>query len=141
VLALSAADVGFWAQFAPRSVGPVPLVPKMLSQPIAAREVAVALVELAVAAPVGLAPELAGPEKREMPDMVRQLLRARGRRRAVIPVRLPGAVGRAMASGGLLPAGPGPRGTQTFDQWLISNDALSQVDVAGGRRRIKRGRA
>lgn len=98
--------------------GPVVLVPRMLSQPIAAREVAVALVEAARDRPAGIAPELAGPEQLFVSDMVRRLLRTRNSRRPALSVRLPGAVGKAMATGGLLPAAPGPRGRQTFDQWL-----------------------
>lgn len=39
---------------------------------------------------------------------------------AVLRLALPGAIGRAMRDGGLLPA-PGARlGTQTFDQWLAA---------------------
>ena len=91
--------------------GPVALVPKMLSQPIAAREVAAALATLIHAGPQGLAPELAGPERLRMPDMVRQLAHARRVRRPVLAVRLPGQAGRAMAEGGLLPRSEGPRGT------------------------------
>lgn len=100
--------------------GPVVLVPKMLSQPIAAREVASALVALTHARPQGLAPELAGPEQLHMPDMVRRLAGARGARRPVVAVRLPGEAGRAMADGGLLPRSDGPRGTLTFAQWLTT---------------------
>ncbi|MCG5468265.1 3-beta hydroxysteroid dehydrogenase [Micromonospora sp. LAH09] len=103
--------------------GPVAVVPQMLSQPIAAHEVAHCLVDLALADPSGRAPEIAGPQQLHMPDMARRLLRARGRHRVVLPVRLPGATGRAMAGGGLLPTGPGPRGKQTFDQWLASSAA------------------
>ncbi len=77
--------------------GPVVLVPKMLCQPVAAREVASALVALTHARPQGLAPQLAGPEQLYMPDMVRQLARDRGVRRPVVAVRLPGEPGRAMA--------------------------------------------
>jgi len=106
--------------------GPVVLVPKMLSQPIAAREVASALVALIHAGPQGLAPELAGPEQLHVPDMVRWLAHTRRVRRRVVTVRLPGQAGRAMAAGGLLPRGDGPRGTQTFAQWL---------DAAGAQRR------
>lgn len=106
--------------------GPVVLVPKMLTQAIAAPEVASALAALIHAGPQGLAPELAGPEQLRMPDMVRRLARARGVRRPVVAVRLPGQAGRAMAAGGLLPRGDGPRGTQTFAQWL---------DTAGARKR------
>jgi hypothetical protein len=58
-----------------------------------------------------------------MPDMVRRLVIARGEHRLVIPVRLPGDVGKAMAEGGLLPAGDGPRGRQTFDEWLAIEGA------------------
>jgi len=33
-------------------------------------------------------------------------------------VRLPGAAGKAMAAGGLLPTEQSPRGRQTYNQWL-----------------------
>ena len=51
------------------------------------------------------------------------LLQACGRRRLVLPIRLPGQAGRAMAEGLLLPTDDGARGTLTFDQWLASEDA------------------
>ena len=100
--------------------GPVVLVPTMLSRPVAAREVAAELVRLAHGQAQGLAPEMAGPEDLEMPDMVRRLLRSRGRRTPVIGIRLPGAAGRGMARGGLLPEHDGPRGRETFAQWLTA---------------------
>ncbi len=101
--------------------GPFAIVPRMTTQPIAAREVAAALVVLALDEPVGRAPDIAGPERREMSDMVRALVHARGDHRLMVPIRLPGAVGRAMAGGGLLPIGEGPRGTQTFEEWLVTD--------------------
>ncbi len=112
----------FAAQLLARG-GPFVLAPKMLSQPIAAREVADALAAISHAEPAGLAPELAGPQQERMPDMVRRLVRARGEHRLVIPVRLPGDAGKAMAEGGLLPASDGPRGRQTFDEWLATDGA------------------
>jgi uncharacterized protein YbjT (DUF2867 family) len=108
----------FIAQLLERERGPVALVPRMLSQPIAAREVASALVDLALGAPAGMAPEIAGPEPLEMTDMARRFVAARGLRRMVVPVRVPGTAGRAMASGALLPTGPGLRGQETFGEWL-----------------------
>lgn len=96
-------------------VGGFSLVPRMTSQPIAAREVAEHLVGLAEAGPSGRVPDLAGPEVHEMVTLARRV--AAGRRR-VVPVRLPGAAGRAMRTGGLLPTGPGPRGRLGFDAWL-----------------------
>lgn len=97
---------------------PIAVAPRMLSQPVAAAEVGEELVRLALGAPVGMAPELAGPEVHQMTDLMRRVLRARGSRRPVVPLRLPGSVGRGFATGGLLPEGQGPRGRQTFDEWL-----------------------
>ncbi|GAA1974707.1 SDR family oxidoreductase [Kitasatospora viridis] len=108
----------FAERFLPPRGLPVALAPRMLSQPVAVSEVAAELVRLAVGEPLGPAPELAGPERLWVPDMVRRLARARGRRCPVLPVPFPGAAGRAMTGGGLLPAAPGPRGVQTFAEWL-----------------------
>jgi len=95
-------------------VGPVSLVPRMLSQPVAAREVGEALVTLAEGDPVGQAPELAGPERLQIVDLARKVADGRW----VVPVPVPGAPGKAMRSGALVPKGDGPRGTLTFDAWL-----------------------
>ncbi|WP_329044512.1 SDR family oxidoreductase [Streptomyces sp. NBC_01422] len=102
----------------PGTGGPFAVVPQMYSQPVAAREVAAALVRTVLGPAAGMAPELAGPEKRHMTAMVRQLKSATGRRKVILPVRAPGSVGRRMAGGGLLPRGKGPRGKQTFDEWV-----------------------
>ncbi|MFI1995201.1 SDR family oxidoreductase [Actinoplanes sp. NPDC020271] len=108
----------FALQMLTRFGGPVAAVPVMLSQPVAAREVAVELVRLAEGEPRGMAPEIAGPEALQMADLVRKVSRRRGPRKWVLSFPLPGAAGKAMRSGGALPEGPGLRGTQTFDQWL-----------------------
>ena len=111
----------FPLQVLDRVPGPVAVVPRMRTQPVAAREVAQHLVELVLGPPQGMAPELAGPRVEELVDMARRLVRARGQRQLLLPVRMPGATGRAMAEGGNLPTGPGARGTQTFDEWLAAN--------------------
>jgi uncharacterized protein YbjT (DUF2867 family) len=98
--------------------GPVALVPRMLSQPVAVREVAEALVALVGGEPLGTAPELAGPRPEQLVDQARLLLRARGRRRWVLPVGLPVESARRAAGGALLPTADGPRGTVTFARWL-----------------------
>ena len=108
----------FAQQMLARSRGPVAVVPRMRVQPIAAREVANALVTLSLGPAVGHAPELAGPEEQELVEMARRLAKARGLRRRVLPIRVPGKAGRAMAEGALLPTEPGTRGRQTFDEWL-----------------------
>jgi uncharacterized protein YbjT (DUF2867 family) len=108
----------FADQLLQRSRGPVVVVPTMLTQPIAAREVAQALAGLVAGEPVGRASDLAGPKPEQMADLVRRLASARGLHRRVLDVRLPGLAGRRMADGGLLPQADGPRGVQTFDEWL-----------------------
>jgi uncharacterized protein YbjT (DUF2867 family) len=112
----------FPAQILAGTHGPVAPVPRMRIQPVAAREVAAALAAIAAGPAVGFAPEMAGPEEHQLVDLARRLIRSRRERRWVVPVRLPGAAGRAMATGGLLPQGPGPRGTQTFADWLVGSD-------------------
>lgn len=98
--------------------GPIAPMPQMRIQPIAAREVADALAALVVGPAVGMAPEVAGPEQHLLSDLARRLLAARGQRRRVLALTLPSASARAAAGGALLPTTPGPRGVQTFDQWL-----------------------
>jgi uncharacterized protein YbjT (DUF2867 family) len=109
-----------------RIPGPVLLVPRMRIQPVAACEVAAVLAALAAGPPAGLAPEMAGPEPVELADLARQLSQARGSRRPVLRVPVPGAAGRAMASGAMLPSGPGLRGTQTFTDWLACSRGSAQ---------------
>ncbi|MGW1819034.1 SDR family oxidoreductase [Streptomyces sp. NPDC002125] len=110
----------FVLQTLDRSPKPLAVVPRMRIRPVAAQEVARHLVELVLTPPRGMAPEFAGPREEQLVDLVRKVLRARGERRLVLPVRVPGAAGAAMAGGGQLPAGPGPRGVRTFDEWLTT---------------------
>ena len=100
-----------------RAFGPFLPVPKMRSQPVAAREVAAELVRVAEGPARGMAPEMAGPQVLAMPDMVREVARVRGVRKLLIPLPLPGPAS-AMAKDGLLPLSDGPRGVRTFDEWL-----------------------
>ena len=108
----------FPGQYLATMPGPVVIVPRWRAQPVAAREVGAALASIAAGDPVAMS-ELAGPREEIMADMIRQVVRARGDRRLVVSVRVPGAAGKAMAAGGGLPAGPGLRGTQTFAGWVI----------------------
>ncbi|MFI0898903.1 SDR family oxidoreductase [Streptomyces sp. NPDC020983] len=98
--------------------GPLALMPKAPVQPVAARDVGEALADLVTGEPQGMAPELAGPQVESLVDMARRLMAAGGaRKRPVLPVHMPGG----MSSGGLLPTGPGPRGTLSFAAWLAEH--------------------
>lgn len=100
------------------TVGPIILVPRMVSQPVAAREVAERLVQLAEAGPAGRVPDLAGPRVEHMPRMVRAWAKRTGARGPIVTVPAPGPFGRALRDGTLLPKAGADLGTQTFDEWL-----------------------
>jgi uncharacterized protein YbjT (DUF2867 family) len=68
-------------------------------QPVEADEVAARLVELALAEPAGLVPDIAGPRVYDMSELVRGYLRARGKHRLLVPLRLPGKAARAFREG------------------------------------------
>ena len=93
-----------------RAMARLPLIPVPAGfrfQPVDAGEVADRLVELALANPAGLVPDLAGPRVYEMAELIRGYLRANGKHRPMIPVRLPGQ-GRPRIPGWCQP-GAGPR--------------------------------
>lgn len=108
----------FAGQVLAQTPGPVAVVPRMRTQPVAASDVAAALAALVLGPPVGRSVELAGPREEYLPDMARRLLAARGARRKVVAVRLPARGGAAMADGGLLPGTDAQLSQQTFDDWL-----------------------
>jgi uncharacterized protein YbjT (DUF2867 family) len=109
----------FAAQVLARTRGPVALIPAMPSRPVSVAEVADALVEAVVTGPVdGYATEIAGPEVLRLDDMARRVLRRRGERRWVLPVRLPGRIGRQLRDGGALPTGEFREGKRTFADYL-----------------------
>jgi len=102
----------FAAQMLERVPGPVKVAPVMVSRPVAAADVADELVRLAEGPAQGRATELAGPEVLKMASMMRRL--AKGRLVLTVPA------GRAMATGGLLPAGDFHQGKITFEQWAAA---------------------
>jgi uncharacterized protein YbjT (DUF2867 family) len=107
----------FPGQVLDRVKGPIAIMPRMRVQTVAACEVGEALVALAASAAVERAPDLAGPEERQMTDLARLILDARRSKKQLWKVSIPGAAGKAMRSGALIPTG-GTRGVLTFEQWL-----------------------
>jgi uncharacterized protein YbjT (DUF2867 family) len=77
----------------------IPVPGGLRFQPVDSREVAARLVELTLDKPAGLVPDLAGPKVYGMADLSRGYLRARGKRRLMMPVRMPGKAGRAYRAG------------------------------------------
>ena len=96
---------------------PVIPVPGVRFQPVDSDEVAGRLVELALGAPAGLVPDMAGPRVSSMADLLRGYLRARGKRRPMVPVWLPGRAARAVRAGANL-APARAVGQRTWEQFL-----------------------
>jgi uncharacterized protein YbjT (DUF2867 family) len=84
-------------QLAKLPVIPVPAGVRF--QPVDTDEVAARLAELALGAPAGLVPDIAGPQVLSMADLLRAYLRARGKHRLLVPVPLPGRAARAVRAG------------------------------------------
>jgi len=103
-------------------VGPLQVVPTMRSQPIAAFEVAAELVRIALGEPRGLEPDLAGPQEERMADLVKRYLKATTGPRPVLQVPIPGAWGRGMRDGSLLPAAGVRVAGPSFAQWLTEGE-------------------
>lgn len=104
------------------TLGPVVLTPRMLTQPVAAREVAEALVDAAEAGPQGRLPDLGGPQRHELINLVKAYLKHQGQRKWVVGIPTPGAMGRAMRNGDLIPTAGAAVGRQNFQEWLAALD-------------------
>jgi len=100
------------------TVGPFALVPTALLRPVAARDVAAAIVTIAEGPPIGRARDLRGPQDETLLGMSRRLLRAEQARRLAIGVSLPGDYWRGLRSGVLRGTADSDEGTVTFDEWL-----------------------
>jgi uncharacterized protein YbjT (DUF2867 family) len=105
-------------------------------KPVDSREVAARLVELALGAPVGRAPDMSGPEITSWKDLFRSYLAATHQRKLVVPIPVPG--GKAVRNGALLPPPGHTEGVRTWDQFLDEElpgfrgglDSVSQVKSA-----------
>ncbi len=85
-----------------RGMSKLPVIPVpggLRLQPVDSGEVAARLTELTLGEPIGAVPELPGPKVYEMKELLRGYLKARGKRRLFVPVRLPGKAGRAYRAG------------------------------------------
>ncbi|QKW05149.1 SDR family oxidoreductase [Streptomyces sp. NA04227] len=87
-------------------------------QPVDIREVAERLVGLALDKPAGLVPDLAGPKVYHLSELGRGYLQARGKRRLMLPVRMPGKVGRAYRAGENLNLDAAVVGGRTWEEFL-----------------------
>jgi uncharacterized protein YbjT (DUF2867 family) len=121
----------FAVQMTDHAVGPFVPAPRLISQPVAAREVAAELVRIASGPPQGdRIEQMAGPEPLRLDKLVRDIIRTRGLRRIAVPIRFPGKAGREQANGGLLPRGEVLLGQIPYAEWLSSPDGRATAPAA-----------
>jgi uncharacterized protein YbjT (DUF2867 family) len=90
-------------------------------QPVAAAEVARAVATAAEGDPVGGRIQVAGPQISTVADFARSWRSVTGRAAALLPVPLPGRLGRELRSGALTTTQPDVVGTTAFSDWLATS--------------------
>ncbi len=93
-------------------------LPAARMQPIAARDVAAALVEVAIAAPMNRVIEIAGPEPLPMHEAVGRCLAARGDSRTVLTDPKASYFGTPLSDSELAPVGAARLGSTRLEAWL-----------------------
>jgi len=96
----------------------IPIPGGLRFQSVDSGEVAARLVELTLDQPAGLVPDLAGPKVYGIADLIRGYLRARGKHRLMMPVRMPGKVGRAYRASENLSLEGAAVGKRTWEDFL-----------------------
>jgi uncharacterized protein YbjT (DUF2867 family) len=105
--------------------GPLAPVPSMRTQTVAARSVGAELVRLAGEPFTGETVEIAGPRPESLVAHARQVVARQGKRLLVLPLWVPGAVGRGLRGGALLPGAGARLIGPSFSEWVGSEDALT----------------
>lgn len=100
-------------------------MPRMKLQTVAAAEVARAVADVAQGQPIRGRVQVAGPEITSARDMARTWKAATGRSALMVPVPVPGKLGRALRDGGLTGDHADVIGTITFARWLTEDGRAS----------------
>ena len=98
--------------------GNVVYLPQVLLQPVAARDVADVLVELATGAPQGRAADLAGPERLPLIEMAQRIFELRAESLQLLPAPNSTSFAADLAEDAFLPGRGARIAPMTFDTWL-----------------------
>jgi uncharacterized protein YbjT (DUF2867 family) len=96
-------------------------VPRARLQTVAAADVAAVVADVAMNPPQRGRVEVAGPEITDARDLARTWRSATGSRSVLLPVAVPGRLGRALRSGALTTERPDVRGAVPFAAWLAQH--------------------
>jgi uncharacterized protein YbjT (DUF2867 family) len=113
--------VGWIAQSG--TVGQTVRLPPALIQPISSDDVAAAMADVALSAPVNGIVELGGPEAMPLPDLIGRFLRATGDTREVIPDDLALYSGAKLSERTLTPDDGARIGPMRYEDWLSETRA------------------
>jgi uncharacterized protein YbjT (DUF2867 family) len=95
-------------------------VPRAALQTIASAEVAPVVADVAEGLPLRGRVDVAGPEVIDARELARTWRSVTRRRALLLPVPLPGKLGRALRGGVLTTGQPDVRGTTQFEKWLAA---------------------
>ncbi|WP_349904159.1 SDR family oxidoreductase [Parafrigoribacterium humi] len=112
---------------------PLTPVPRGLRfEPVHVDEVAARLAELTLAGPAGHVDDIVGPEVLDIPQMLATYSDLFGHRHPMLPIRLPGAIGRAYRAGENLAGPSAQRGVRSWAEFLAERSATVRqpADVA-----------
>jgi uncharacterized protein YbjT (DUF2867 family) len=99
--------------------GPLLIDPNLVFQPVAVEDVADRIADVLAQEPTGGVVEVAGPETLRLGDLAESWQQARGSRRPMWPIRLPGGLGRQVRAGALTTSAR-PTGTRTWRDYLAA---------------------
>jgi len=122
---LRVAQVHDFAWNTVRAMAKLPVLPVpggVRFQPVDTRDVAARLAELALGEPSGLVPDLVGPKVYSLGELARDYLRATGKHRLSMPVRVPGQVGKVYRAGGNLTLSGASTGTRTWEAFVADHE-------------------
>ena len=98
-------------------LGPLIIDPGLLAQPVALTDVADRVAEMLAVPAEDKIIEYAGPRVLTLDEATRAWLTARGERRRILRVRMPGRTGRVLRAGGLTTTAT-PAGVHTWEDYL-----------------------
>lgn len=111
-----------------RGMARMPLSPAprgLRFEPVHGDEVAARLAELTLGEPAGLVPDIAGPEVFDVPELLAVYSEFFGHRHPKLPIRLPGAIGRAYRAGENLAGEDALRGERGWAEFLAEKSAAA----------------